>query len=500
MENSPFAPICNELAADFDAADIAGDIDKTRELIENAKKILSTHDAPEYAPLFYSVGTSITILRDNLLRKSTARNLYMNSEVIETHSQALWYFRHAEELLQQIEENKENYPYLTGIRMILYVNLGNALDFCGRKCSAMDYYSKAAGLHPFGMALGNIGKTLEHYAFLEGDEGHRAVLYREAYKYYWEAEQANDAYTYETAKKEFAKRRKDMEVCFGKENLKEQSEFIPIETESEEEFAYRKWCLENHLFLNTLNDLSELNEAFMQDALYIMSITTAIEQENPPFVFEMFNQVKEEYIYARYLLFEVINPKAKVHFADKETHLEDILNYSSYSIRLEKLKTAYRTLYSILDRIAFLLNSYLELGISEWEVNFDSIWKRLEEKENKNIALSALHWINRDFKEKFGNADIPYTKKLKKLRNALEHKFVSIHMFPVERNVEIGKDYIYRVSEENLVEYSLDLLKLIREAVIELMIAIRIEEMQRNCDKKNVFHVSMTEYLDEFKI
>ena len=219
-----------------------------------------------------------------------------------------------------------------------------------------------------------------------------------------------------------------------------------------------------------------------------------------PFVFEMFNQVKEEYIYARYLLFEVINPKAKVHFADKETHLEDILNYSSYSIRLEKLKTAYRTLYSILDRIAFLLNSYLELGISEWEVNFDSIWKRLEEKENKNIALSALHWINRDFKEKFGNADIPYTKKLKKLRNALEHKFVSIHMFPVERNVEIGKDYIYRVSEENLVEYSLDLLKLIREAVIELMIAIRIEEMQRNCDKKNVFHVSMTEYLDEFKI
>lgn len=500
MRNSPFAPICDELAAAFDAADIAGDIDRTRELIEKAKKILSAHDVPEYAPLFYSVGTSTTILRDNLLRKGTAKKLYTDSEVIEIHSKALWYFRHAEELLQQIEENKENCPYLTGIRMILYVNLGNALDFCGRKCFAMDYYSKAAGLHPFGMALGNIGKALEHYAFLEGDDGHQAVLYREAYKYYREAEQANDVYTYEEAKKGFAKRRKDMEAYFRKENLKEQSEFIPIETESEEEFAYRKWCLKNHLFLNTLNDLPKVNEAFMQDALHITSITTSIEQENPPFVFEMFNQVKEEYIYARYLLFEVINPENNVHFADKETHLEDILNYSSYSIRLEKLKTAYRTLYSILDRIAFLLNSYLGLGITEREVSFDSIWKKLEEKENKNIALSALHWINRDFKEKFGNADIPYTKKLKKLRNALEHKFVSIHMFSVERNVEIGKDYIYRVSEEDMVEYSLDLLKLIREAVIELTIAIRIEEMQRNIDKKNVFQVSMTEYLDEFKI
>ena len=38
MGNSPFAPICNELAAAFDAVDIAGDIDRTRELIEKAKK------------------------------------------------------------------------------------------------------------------------------------------------------------------------------------------------------------------------------------------------------------------------------------------------------------------------------------------------------------------------------------------------------------------------------------------------------------------------------
>lgn len=66
--------------------------------------------------------------------------------------------------------------------------------------------------------------------------------------------------------------------------------------------------------------------------------------------------------------------------------------------------------------------------------------------------------------------------------------------------MEIGKDFIYRISEDSLIEYSLDLLRLIREAVIELTIAIRIEESQKNLDKKNVLPMSMLEYLDEFKI
>jgi hypothetical protein len=86
------------------------------------------------------------------------------------------------------------------------------------------------------------------------------------------------------------------------------------------------------------------------------------------------------------------------------------------------------------------------------------------------------------------------------LRNALEHKFVSVHMFSTENEVKIGKDYIYRISEENLIECTMDLLQLIREVVIELTIAIRIEEKQRNPSEKKVLQMSMMEYLDEFKI
>lgn len=500
MIESPFAPICNELAAKFDKADIDHDVNRTRALIDEAKTILSDHDEPAYAPLFYSVGTSTTIIRDAILKsKPSNDNPYTDSEVIKKHSEAIWYFRHAEDLVNQIEEAEDTKSHITGFKMILYVNLGNALDFCGRKCSAIDYYCKAIKVHPFGMALGNIGRCLERYADLEGDVGHRAVLFKTAYKYYLEAEQSADVYTYQEARDGFHRHREAMELRFGKDVLESPTIYDPVGTGSVEEKSYRYWCLENHLFLNTLNDLLENNPSFMTDPLHITSITTGIEQVQPPFVFEMFDQVKEEFIYARHLLYEVTHGDYEVHYADRETHLDDILNYSTYSIRLEKLKTAFRTIYSLLDRIAFLLNSYLGLGIGEKQVGFDRIWDALADKEGQNIAIGALHWINRDFKDKFGEADTPHTKKLKDLRNALEHKFVSVHMLPVENEVELGRDFIYRISEEHLISYTTDLIKIVREALIELTVAIRIEEYKRHNDNEKVAHMNVHEYLDDFK-
>jgi tetratricopeptide (TPR) repeat protein len=489
MTESPFASICNEMAAKFDEADTSHNIEKTKALIDEAEAFLKIHDESAYAPLFYSVGTSKTIVRDAVLKeKSSEKNFYTNPDVVRLHSEAIWYFRHAEELVNQIEETEDAIPWLTGFKIILYVNQGNAFDFCGRKCSAIDYYSKAINLHPFGMALGNIGRCLEHYADL-----------KKAYKYYLEAEQANDVYTYQEAKDMFRKRREALEERFGREILISSTVCKAVKTESVREADYRHWCLANHLFLNTLNDLLEDNPAFMTDSLHITSITTGIEQKDPPFVFEMFDQVKEEYIYSRYLLYEVVNCDYKVHFADKEAHLDDVMNYSTYSIRLEKLKTAFRTVYSLFDRIAFLLNSYLNLGIEEHKVYFNKIWNVLEEKEKQNIAIGALHWINRDFRDKFGDADTPHAKKLKDLRHALEHKFVSVHIFPVEKEVEIGEDYIYRISEAHLIAYTMDLLKLVREALIELTVAIRIEEYQRDDGSEKVAHMELYEYLDDFK-
>ena len=89
MEGSPFAPICNELAAEFDTAEDTNNIEMTKELLDKAKKILANHDSPEYAPLFYVVGTSSTIERNDLLHNSTDDNPYMDEKVLESQKNVI---------------------------------------------------------------------------------------------------------------------------------------------------------------------------------------------------------------------------------------------------------------------------------------------------------------------------------------------------------------------------------------------------------------------------
>ncbi len=96
MEKSPFALICNEMASKFDEADKAHDIDKTKVLINKVKGIPTSYDELTYAPLFYLVGTSITIVRDVVMKeKIFEKNSYTDPDVIKLHSEAIWYFRHA---------------------------------------------------------------------------------------------------------------------------------------------------------------------------------------------------------------------------------------------------------------------------------------------------------------------------------------------------------------------------------------------------------------------
>ena len=69
----------------------------------------------------------------------------------------------------------------------------------------------------------------------------------------------------------------------------------------------------------------------------------------------MFNQIKQEYVYARYLCFNSIEVDS-VHYADENVYLIDCLDYVQYSIRVEGLKASFKTLYSLLDKVAMFIN------------------------------------------------------------------------------------------------------------------------------------------------
>ena len=52
----------------------------------------------------------------------------------------------------------------------------------------------------------------------------------------------------------------------------------------------------------------------------------------------------------------------------------DTLDYPVYGIGIEKVKAAYRSIYSIFDKLAYFLNKYLKLGISDDVISFVNLW------------------------------------------------------------------------------------------------------------------------------
>ena len=113
----------------------------------------------------------------------------------------------------------------------------------------------------------------------------------------------------------------------------------------------------------------------------------------------MFNQIKQEYVQARFLCCS-IKKLNKVHLADENVSLVNCFDYTQCSFRIEGLKTAFKTLYSLLDKVAMFINEYYLLGINPRMVNFHSIWNSFNSLDiilTKNIGLSSIYQITKNF-------------------------------------------------------------------------------------------------------
>lgn len=199
------------------------------------------------------------------------------------------------------------------------------------------------------------------------------------------------------------------------------------------------------------------------------------------------------------------NKRGSLHFAD----------YPQYSIRIEQLKSAFKVLYALFDKIAYFLNSYFELGIHERDVSFSHIWltefgtgkhhynyKNTLNYQN-NVALASLFWISRDFYDKFEDSPSPKLKRISNVRNALEHKYVKVtnDWFLERINGEIDDLALY-ITEDELSELTMSLLHIVREAIISLSLCIHSEEQKKKDENENKFimPVVLMEYDDDWKV
>lgn len=388
----------------------------------------------------------------------------------------------------------------------ILTNLGNLFSHLGRFSEAQLYWQKAIKIDSsFAMAIGNIGFGLFHYSKILYDNGHQILFLKFAYEY---LNKAINFDIYEEAKIEFKNILDFLESIISKEELKNIQNlgaFSLGNTKAEQE--YRTWCLTNHLFLNPLNDIITDNIAG-HDCLLLPTITVKLDK--PPIYQTIFNQIKQEFVSARHMLFEGLNHK-KTHYSDKDNLQLDTLDYAVYSHSSEKIKTTFRLCYSILDKIGYLINDYLDLGHKPDKVSFRGIWSLQDKKtktyqlnnkiiETQNWALRGLYWLSKDLYDK--NEDFfysiePEAKELAQIRNFIEHKSFKIIEFGESGLFDNGLTFV--ITREEFEQKTLKLITLIRASMIYLSLGINLEEKKKVISHP-VLPIDFIELRDEFKL
>jgi len=374
----------------------------------------------------------------------------------------------------------------------ILTNLGNQLDTLGRFIEARACWNAAIEIDAnFWMARANRARALMFYAEALYDGGHRCVFANHAYRELTEAvaliahhPHLGDPHLSEnfSTSAEAIARHFDLDAIAKSYRPNDGSL-----GRSEDERAYRRWCLSNTLFLNPLNDVDKAPIA-ARDILSLPDFKTPIGE--PPVVIGMFNELKQAFASARWLLWEGMRV-GNVHFSDRGVVLLNTLDYPSYGLAVEKLKMAFRLSYSLFDKIAYFLNYYLQLGQPEHKVFFRSIWHERNGKVlrdrisgSKNWPLRGLYWLSKDlFEEGMKDSSDPDAREIAVLRNHLEHRYLKIKEYSLPTNPQNSPFHdpvAYTIPRIDFERKALRLLQLARSAVIYLSLAMHHEERGRD--------------------
>ncbi|MDY8045288.1 LA2681 family HEPN domain-containing protein [Paenibacillus polymyxa] len=457
-----------------------------------------------------SQGNKIDLIYNGLLEYSDEKN---NEEEFEL---SLYLFRISLELFNKYKNDKKQWDsatredeyYYSGYLLMTTTNYANELHRSGRLIKSIDQL-KFGVSQGFPMAIGNMGLKLITYARNDYDDGHKQVLLNEAQQLLLKALDSPDL-------DDHARRSFNIEVERIRDWVSQNifDEFSLGTTEQEQD--YRKWCLDNNLFLNTLNDYFNVSMVAC-DCLHLPDIVTDINIG--PKYHGLFNQLKQEYVSARFMIYEGINDNTP-HFSDKEVFIYNTLDYPIYGIGIEKIKFGCRSLYSIFDRIAYFINDYFDIGIKEQDVSYKSIWqnkkfgrqgydfkidlkKRITDQDTYNFPGIGFYWLCKDIAKKQVKHKYldPSIEVLSGIRNALEHRYLKIHD-PFIHRTDSFKDTL--AQSVHLIDFksaTLELMKYSREAIILLSLLVNREEQIRSKTQgdKFVMPITMDAYYDDWK-
>lgn len=372
----------------------------------------------------------------------------------------------------------------------IYTNIGNSFSYIGRFVEAQGFWDKAINILPqFSMAIGNKANGLFHYGVTLFDEIHQNIFMIFSFHHLGSA-LALEQYLDRNAKQ-------GMQQLYDSLNLRINDEYkLKLPNLNNYDLGddmqlvdYRKWCLKNQLFINPLNDLGNYSIA-SHDCLNLP--TLILKRNRPPVFLNLYNQIKQEYGTARYAYYTSIQ-RYNPHFSDTDIVLVQTMETIQYSFYIEQLKISFRLSYSILDKIAYLLNDFLNLGIEAHKISFRSLWYSNTSKMTlrpffsscDNWPLRGLYWLSKDLYEKENEYDSvlePEAKDIASLRNFIEHKgFKVVSDSKIFSEIyDENSDISYNITRADFEKKTMNILKLTRAAIMYLSLAISHEEKKKD--------------------
>jgi tetratricopeptide (TPR) repeat protein len=418
-----------------------------------------------------------------------------------------WTSQHFEHSLLHLRQ-AANEPGITDLaadtQCKIFTNLGNNFSTIGRYIEAQEHWNHALSIDPtFPMALANRGYGRFHYAKTLHDPGHREAFLHHAHH---DLTAGIPNIPYPDAQAFFASVKTELERVLPKAFLDAPYPFrtFPL-GDTNDEITYRTWALRHRLFLNPINDLTTDSVA-AHDVIHTPNMVVPLGE--PPIYQGFFNQLKQEYTAARFLLYQGLHHHAPA-WADRDVRLLNTLDYPAYGTNLEFIKLAYRSCYSLFDKIAYLLNQYLTLGIHEKRVNFKTLWYEKEDPKKHlkpffdsyaNLPLRGLYWISRDLDENTPRHLSPDAAELSTIRQHLEHKYLKAHT-----ETAIPDDWrdtlAHNIHRDDLERKALRLITITRAALLYLILGITVEEQHRRKKRgdKKVIGNELPPYDDEWK-
>ena len=364
-------------------------------------------------------------------------------------------------------------------------NLANRLNDLGRPIAANEQWLMVLKIVPnFAKSLANRAQGLASYAGAIYDDGHKHLLLAAARSTFDEALDANALWESDdriSHAPRLIEQRGEIVRYFkriGYDEILDLNQW-PLGS-TKQERRYRSWCLRERLFLNPLND-AYTDSVAATDVLHLADHVYAI-RDAPRFP-AYYNLLKQEYIGARYRLYRAIHERDPAFIMRDAQMLDsgeaDILGHFT-----EELRSSFRSSYALFDKVGLLLNDYFEVGLRAGNVSFRGLWRKDQDKPEvrdvfrgrKNWPLRGLYFLSRDlFEEGFRDVAEPDAFNLADLRRRVEHRFVSFQDSATEESSETHMC----ISLGEFEPKALRLLKLAREALVYVSLAIHREERVR---------------------